>query len=64
MTTPADKNWPEIDWEITGEVLDRDPEEREVRYLANGFDATGQKYTADAIYVLGKFERLGEIELL
>lgn len=62
MKTKATNDWPEIEWEITGEVLEQDVDERMVVYLAIGEDEDGNKYTGSAYHFDGEFSEIKDVE--
>jgi len=62
--TPATDIFPEIEWDITREVLEHDPDERLTSYKAIGRDyITYEKYLGTAIYIGGEFQHIEEIEI-
>ncbi len=61
MKTPATEDFPEIEWEVTREVLERDPEERLVVYLAKGVDDLGNKYAGSAHYTCDELDAIKDI---
>lgn len=63
IQTPANKDFPEISWEL-GDVLDSDPEERMKVYDAAGTDAEGNNYSGSAYFFAGEFEQMEGIERL
>lgn len=63
ITTAIDL-FPEIEWDITREVLEHDPDERLTSYKAIGRDYNSHKvYLGIAIYIGGEFQHIEEIEL-
>lgn len=64
IITPASEIFPEIEWDITREILEHDPDERLTSYKARGRDFNSDiKYLGIAIYIGGEFQHIEEIEL-
>jgi hypothetical protein len=63
MKTLANRNFPEIEWEITSEILEHDPDERILVKTAKGLDSFGNKYSGSAYYIGGQFDDIRYIEL-
>lgn len=64
IITNATDVFPEIEWDITHEVLEHDPDERLTSYKAVGRDfISDKKYLGIAIYVCGEFQHIDDIEL-
>ena len=63
ITTIANDNLPQIEWEL-GDVIDTDPDERMKVYEASGYDKEGCSYVASAYFFAGIFEQMEDIERL
>jgi hypothetical protein len=63
MKTFATEHLPEIQWELSGEVLGRDIDEREVVYVGNGVGTNGKKYVGEIYFVCGQFDDVKNIQL-
>lgn len=61
MTTKANSDFPEIEWEM-GEQLEYDPEERMRVFNGIGIDKDGNKYSGAIKYVCGELEAVEDIE--
>jgi hypothetical protein len=65
MTTAANKDHPEIIWgDLKTELLDKDPEEREENYVAEGHDIFGNEYAGTAQFICGELEAIKDIEII
>lgn len=58
MTTKSTIYFPEIEWELSWEVLSLDPEEREKVYVAKGTDREGNNYLGEAHVICGELEEI------
>lgn len=57
--SPGTKDHPEIIWDdLQTELLDKDPEEKEETYLAEGFDLFGNMYLGSALFTCDELERI------
>ena len=63
MITPANNEYPAIEWELRDQ-LENDPEERLIVYNAIGEDKEGKRYTGSIHYVCGEFDKVTDIEQL
>ena len=63
ITTIANDNLPQIEWEL-GDVIDTDPDERMKVYEASGYDKEGCSYVASAYFFAGVFEQMEGVEKL
>lgn len=61
MITPANTEFPEIEWEM-GDELEYDPEERLRVFSGKGIDKDGNRYSGSIHYVCGVFEEIKDIE--
>ncbi len=62
MTTPANSEFPEIEWEMMDE-LEYDPEERQRIFNGKGTDNEGLIYSGSIYYICGVFEDIRDIQL-
>jgi hypothetical protein len=61
MKTKATDQLPEIEWERTNELLDKDIDEREEYYLMTGFDDKGKEYKGTGEYSCGELIKIDDI---
>lgn len=62
MITEQTELLPRIEWEITAEILEQDPEERFISYNAIGKGDDGKTYSGSAEYVCDELEGIKDIE--
>ena len=62
IQTKATDKYPIIQWEISPEILDKDPEERSVSKLAIGCDIDSDIYHGTAEYSCGELIGIRDIE--
>ena len=62
MKTSPTNEFPEIDWIISNELLEKDIDEREEIYLCSGIDNVGREYIGYAYFICGELEGIRDIE--
>jgi hypothetical protein len=62
MKTKATDKFPEIEWEITDDILDKDYDELMWVFLAEGKSKDGRKWSGSAYYFCDEFEEIRDIE--
>jgi hypothetical protein len=61
MRIKATDDFPEIEWERTNELLEKDIDERAEYYLMNGCDNDGRQYEGTGEYSCGEFVKIEDI---
>jgi len=62
MKTKATDKYPEIEWEITDELLEKDFDERMEVWTAEGESKDGRQWLGTAYYFCDIFEEITDIE--